>query len=1233
MMDHKTTEGGPPHIRPVGVTDREAGADDHIALVIAGMHRSGTSALARTLSLLGCDLPKILVPASRGNDAGHWEPWPVVSLNDEILASAGSSWDDWEAIHPGWYGSLAKADFHQRALAVLAGEFGSSRLFVLKDPRICRLLPFWIEAIEAFGARPVIVCPIRHPIEVAASLEQRDAIDPSFAQLLWLRHVLEAEADSRGLTRAFLRYDELLGNWQAMPDQLGRSLGICWPRRSTAVDAEIERFLSRGHRHHTEQDASVFGNPRLSHWIRSTFAILDRWSRGQVDTKDQVELDQIKAAFDAAAPAFGRPVLAGRQAARANLTLTAELAAAREQLTTAGHELTVAREQLVAAGHELTVTRDQLAAAGHELNVTHEQLAVAREELATTGRELTIAREQLAATGEHLAITREQLATTGHELNVAREQLAATGEQLAVTREQLATTGEQVAAAREQLTAAHGQLAERDNALSQRGADLAESQAHVRELALALAHHVAWRLKMASRALTILSRLRWLFPDRQLHRFERSAQKRAERVRNLANWSLEPPSAEPAASGVAPPQPSCPPYTPRVTVVIPNFNHERFLQERLESIYSQTYANFDVLLLDDCSSDGSQNILNEFANRFPSKTARLYNQHNSGSPFSQWVTGIERAQGELVWIAESDDLCNRDFLERMVTAFADESVLLAYGDIQFISDDGKLIPGVSQYLATTGYTQWDTPYVKTAHDEFQGPFGVKNIIVNASGALFRKPLLPNEIRQQLASFGICGDWWFYQLVSRGGRIAYVPQAKAYFRQHTTNASGAPRRRESYYREHFDLTVELCKRYSIPPQVVTAQRQQLQALYDDSSHVHQGQFTLDDVYPLDAVLGQSKQYLSILIASLGFYTGGGEIFPIWLANALSRAGHSVTFFALGYDAPESAGVRAMLDPDIAVLRRDHFGAEPSATIAAFGFDVISTHNIGLEHFFLAEGCALAPAYIVTHHGSYEANDSLDRALLHRFDNLVDRWLYVAGKNRDLFVQTGCYSESKFTRVVNGIPSDLSPPAVLDEFDIDRGRSFVCLLASRAIPEKGWRHAINAVRRANSQSERKIVLLLAGDGPVYDELKRENLEPEIRLLGFRSDIGALYRACDCALLPSWFAGESFPLTLLQALQQGRPCIATDIGEVRNIISDSEDRVAGILVAAKLSDTIFEEDFSRALLKMANDTAYYAGACSIAQRIAGRYHIDQVARQYEGLFRETISEVASRRGMEHN
>ena len=300
------------------------------AILVAGMHRSGTSALTRVLNLVGCDLPGTLVAPKPDNVAGFWESQAVVDLNQAILSSAGSAWDDWRPFDPDWYASPVAAPFRERAPQVLQQEFGDSRLFILKDPRICRLLPFWIEAARTFGARIAVVVPIRNPLDVGSSMESRNDLNPFVGYLTWLRHVLDAEAGSRDVTRVFVRYEQLLSDAHACVDRLGRVLGVPWPKGSSpATQMAIEEFLAPDLTHHRSDDARLLANPRISPWIRSCFTIVDRWAQGVIRDGDSAELDQIRVAFDAAAPAFSRALAATQKQKRA---LAFRLDAMREEL-------------------------------------------------------------------------------------------------------------------------------------------------------------------------------------------------------------------------------------------------------------------------------------------------------------------------------------------------------------------------------------------------------------------------------------------------------------------------------------------------------------------------------------------------------------------------------------------------------------------------------------------------------------------------------------------------------------------------------------------------------------------------------------------------------------------------------------------------------------------------------------------------------------------------------------
>lgn len=149
-----------------------------------GMHRSGTSACTRVLNLLGCALSDNLLGAVEGNESGHWEPFEVVTLNDKILESAGSSHDDWGPLNAAWRQSAIRAQMVSRAREIITDHTNIGPLFAIKDPRICRLADVWLEAATDAGVDPLVLLMLRNPVEVASSLEARDLMADGYGELL-----------------------------------------------------------------------------------------------------------------------------------------------------------------------------------------------------------------------------------------------------------------------------------------------------------------------------------------------------------------------------------------------------------------------------------------------------------------------------------------------------------------------------------------------------------------------------------------------------------------------------------------------------------------------------------------------------------------------------------------------------------------------------------------------------------------------------------------------------------------------------------------------------------------------------------------------------------------------------------------------------------------------------------------------------------------------------------------
>ena len=199
---------------------------------------------------------------------------------------------------------------------------------------------------------------------------------------------------------------------------------------------------------------------------------------------------------------------------------------------------------------------------------------------------------------------------------------------------------------------------------------------------------------------------------------------------------------------------------PTVSIIIPNYNHAPYLRQRLDSIYNQTFKDFEVIILDDCSTDNSKEIIEEYRSR--SQTSLIvYNKNNSGSPFKQWAKGFDLAQGEYIWIAESDDWAETNFLETLVPILnKNESLSLAFCESFW------------EYPERTTFGQL---FIRNTFfkglDFIQNKQIFSNNIVNASSVLFRKIIL-SKISTDYQEFRGSGDYILWSYFCEQGDIYY-----------------------------------------------------------------------------------------------------------------------------------------------------------------------------------------------------------------------------------------------------------------------------------------------------------------------------------------------------------------------------------------------------------------------------------------------------------------------------
>jgi glycosyltransferase involved in cell wall biosynthesis len=663
--------------------------------------------------------------------------------------------------------------------------------------------------------------------------------------------------------------------------------------------------------------------------------------------------------------------------------------------------------------------------------------------------------------------------------------------------------------------------------------------------------------------------------------------------------------------------------SPKVSVIVPNYNHEPFLRRRLDSIYGQTYRNIEIILLDDCSQDQSRALLDQYAAAYPDITRTLFNDENSGSPFRQWAKGIKAATGDLVWIAESDDFCDERFLETLVRCFDDEAVLLAYSKCIFVDRNSVPTQNVFEiYVRDLECAEkWNDSYVETAHNEVRTALGIKNTIPNASGVLFKRPIeMPLLDDESWLSMAVAGDWIFYLHIIRGGKISYNTGVTNFFRRYEGSTAEVTYKKSVFYREVGMASQTVATLYDVPLETLEQCRDGYRMFYQKMVGRSVEEFAL--WYDYQSVLRAHENRLpNVIVSIMGFFPGGAEILPIRLANEFKRQGLSVLLLNAAF-YPFEDGIRRMLRNDVPIVETS--GVEDvKAIIKEFGVEVLNTHQWHIQMYPLQVPDVFANlhAHVASLHGMIENASAfgVTAEQLRKADSGVSTWVYTAEKNLLPFSSAGLYdkSSSRFVKIPNGMqPPDVVPVPRAD-MSIPKD-AFVLCCVSRAIPEKGWAEAISVVERARLLSRRDIRLILVGNGPVYDEYCRVGAPDFVRLVGFSANSVGHYAAADMGLMLTKFKSESFPLTVVDCLFAGRPYIASDVGDIRNMLNTVEG-VAGEVIELENWEIPIERA-AQVVAAFATDKQKYLKALVLVREAAHRYRIDVVASEYVSLFKRS-------------
>jgi len=376
-------------------------------IVVLGMHRSGTSAITRGLKSLGVGLGDHLMPAiPNDNDKGFWEDVELTALNENVLAAVGCTWHSLRLIKPNELTGRQLAPLRLRASKLLEEKLGGNRTFGFKDPRLCRLLPFWKEVFSNLRLRDEYVIALRNPLSVAVSLARRNNFSAEKSHLLWLEHTIPAINETEGKPRVVVDYDIVMSDPLHQMNRIASGLGIVLnDTTKRELSHYAKDFISEDLRHARYKPADLSLDPRLPQLAVDAYQFLLKVAKSNDTLRPVIgnkEWRRIGQTFNALAPLY---CLIDRETQGLATKRALEISGLEERLATVHAALEQTQQLAWGRADEIADLQERLATAHAALEQT-QQLAWGRaDEIAALSSQLGRTQSALEQT-QKLALER-----------------------------------------------------------------------------------------------------------------------------------------------------------------------------------------------------------------------------------------------------------------------------------------------------------------------------------------------------------------------------------------------------------------------------------------------------------------------------------------------------------------------------------------------------------------------------------------------------------------------------------------------------------------------------------------------------------------------------------------------------------------------------------------------------------------------------------------------------------
>jgi GT2 family glycosyltransferase len=647
-------------------------------LIVLGMHRSGTSVITRLFNLLGADPGDNLMLPADDNPTGFWEPVDIVAIHDELLTYLGSSWDDPRPLPHKWWERPDLKSFEDRILKLIELHYSDISIPIIKDPRLCRLLPFWQKILKSINWEVKCILIARSPLEVAESLKLRNGIAFNHSYLLWLRYVIESEAWSANSVRTFLLYSQIFGDCIGEIKRCKKELGLNSLRLSENKRTEISNFIDKELRHNNIKESKINSNSELQYFVADAFNYFSLRCRGKLKEKHtHAAFNEIENRLKVADNLFSsiwKPIIKQKDGELESSKLASDSCVAKLEA-----ELIDLKNENVAYLSSLGAKSDQFLA---ELDYRREEYVASSTEYERKIDEKNVYAEKLQT---ELLSVKEVLSRKDGELESSK---LASDSCVAKLEAELIDLKNENVACLELLNVreceaengrAHIQHLEKN--LKQQELKYSELESKIVKIKNSFSWSITLPLRLLYKLLfTIISLLlnpfvdifRWfyhssLFRKSNKHKLKEFLFKyfslffcHTDSYKNWLNWSQSSSNNNAVSmnalrgelNGIV------------VSVIIPVYNHWEYTEKCLRSIKEfPSSCKLEIIVVDDCSTDETQENIKLFSN-----VLYVRNEENSGFIHS-CNNGASQATGDYLFFLNNDVVVTEGWVDELALTF------------------------------------------------------------------------------------------------------------------------------------------------------------------------------------------------------------------------------------------------------------------------------------------------------------------------------------------------------------------------------------------------------------------------------------------------------------------------------------------------------------------------------------------------------------------------------------